>query len=78
MKKRKVRAEKQYGADADSPEGAIEQIVMMSLLAGVNLDWASARTYAANTIDLVVQMRRSGGGRQVSEITAPLTSQAIP
>lgn len=56
---------------ADSPAGAIEQIVMMSLLAGVNLDWASARTYAAETIDLVVQMRRADGGRQVTDIVEP-------
>jgi type IV secretion system protein VirB11 len=53
---------------ADSPAGAIDQIVMMSLLSGVNLDWTSARAYALNTIDLIVQMHRGEGGRGVSQI----------
>lgn len=53
---------------ADSPSGAIDQIVMMSLLSGVNLDWASARAYALNTIDVIVQMHRGEAGRGVSEI----------
>ena len=53
---------------ADSPSGAIDQIVMMSLLSGVNLDWASARAYAVRTVDLVVQMRRADGVRWVSEV----------
>ena len=53
---------------ADSPSGAIDQIVMMSLLSGVNLDWSSARAYAVNTIDVIVQMHRTGGVRGVSEI----------
>ncbi|HZZ33500.1 MAG TPA: P-type DNA transfer ATPase VirB11 [Phenylobacterium sp.] len=53
---------------ADSPSGAIDQIVMMSLLSGINLDWESARTYARKTIDLVVQMQRSDGVRRVSAI----------
>ena len=53
---------------ADSPSGAIDQIVMMSLLSGVNLDWSSARAYALNTIDVVIQMHRGENGIGVSDI----------
>ena len=53
---------------ADSPSGAIDQIVMMSLLSGINLDWANTRDYVVNTIDLIVQMRRGERGRGISEI----------
>ena len=53
---------------ADSPSGAIDQIVMMSLLSGVNLDWTSARAYTVNTIDVIIQMHRGETGRGVSEI----------
>jgi type IV secretion system protein VirB11 len=53
---------------ADSPDGAIDQIVMMALLSGVNLDWSSARAYAVNTVDVIVQMHRADGRRGVSDI----------
>jgi type IV secretion system protein VirB11 len=53
---------------ADSPAGAIDQLVMMSLLSGVNLDWANARAYAVKTVDVIVQMHRVAGRRRVSEI----------
>ncbi len=53
---------------ADSPRGALDQIAMMALLGGANLDWAAVRAYAAQVIDVVVQMRREGGRRVVCKI----------
>jgi type IV secretion system protein VirB11 len=63
---------------ADSPSGAVDQIVMMSLLSGVNLDWSSARAYALNTIDVIVQMHRGESGRGVSEIQVLHPEGAAP
>jgi type IV secretion system protein VirB11 len=53
---------------ADSPKGALDQIAMMALLGGANLDWAAVRAYAAQVIDVVVQMRRENGRRFVSRV----------
>ena len=53
---------------ADSPKGALDQIAMMALLGGANLDWAAVRAYAAQVIDVVVQMRRDNGRRFVSRV----------
>jgi type IV secretion system protein VirB11 len=53
---------------ADSPKGALDQIAMMALLGGANLDWAAVRAYAAQVIDVVVQMRREAGRRFVSRV----------
>lgn len=53
---------------ADSPQGAIDQITMLALLSGVDMDWAAIQSYARRVIDVVVQIRRSGGRRTISEI----------
>jgi type IV secretion system protein VirB11 len=53
---------------ADSPKGALDQIAMMALLGGANLDWAAVRAYAAQVIDVVVQMRRDNGRRYISKV----------
>jgi type IV secretion system protein VirB11 len=53
---------------ADGPGAAIEQIVMMSLLNGIGIDWATIETYARRVIDVVVQLKRGERGRFVSEI----------
>jgi type IV secretion system protein VirB11 len=53
---------------ADSPGGALDQIAMMALLGGANLDWAAVRAYARQVIDVIVQMRREAGRRVVSRM----------
>jgi type IV secretion system protein VirB11 len=53
---------------ADSADGAIDQITMLALLSGVDMDWAAIQAYARRVIDVVVQLRRVGGRRNVSDI----------
>jgi type IV secretion system protein VirB11 len=53
---------------ADSPAGAIDQITMLALLSGVDMGWAAIQAYARRVIDVIVQLRRAGGRRVVSEI----------
>lgn len=53
---------------ADSPKGAIDQIAFMTLQAGLTLTRADVTEYARDVIDIVVQLTRTGGRRQVSEV----------
>jgi type IV secretion system protein VirB11 len=53
---------------ADSPEGALDQITMLALLSGVEMDWAAIQAYARRVLDVVVQLRRTGGRRVISDI----------
>jgi type IV secretion system protein VirB11 len=53
---------------ADSADGAFDQITMLALLSGVEMDWAAIQSYARRVIDVVVQLRRVGGRRTVSDI----------
>lgn len=53
---------------ADSAESAIEQIVLLALQAGTRLNRDDVRHYIKSTIDIFVQLTRSGGRRRVSEV----------
>ena len=53
---------------ADSPDGAIDQIAMLALLSGVDVGWEAIRTYARQVIDIVVQLKRVNGVREITEI----------
>lgn len=53
---------------ASSPEGAIEQMAMMSLAAGTELGRAEVVDYVKATVDVFVQLEQSDGQRRVSEI----------
>ena len=53
---------------ADSPERAIEQIVLLILQSGARLDRNSIRHYVEASIDVFVQLGRSEGRRQVTGI----------
>jgi len=53
---------------ADSPEGAINQITLMALLSGIDLGWATVQAYARQVIDVIVQLKRNGGRRYVSDV----------
>lgn len=53
---------------ADSPDGAIDQIAMLALLSGVDVGWDAVRAYARQVIDIVVQLKRVNGVREITEI----------
>jgi type IV secretion system protein VirB11 len=53
---------------ASSPEGAIEQMAMMSLAAGTELERAEVVDYVKATVDVFVQLEQSEGQRVVSEV----------
>ena len=53
---------------ADSPERAIEQIALLVLQGGTRLKREDILHYVRSTIDVYVQLTRSGGRRGVSEI----------
>ena len=53
---------------ADSAAGALDQIAMLSLLGGVSVSWEAIGTYIRQVIDIVVQLTRVNGQRQVTEI----------
>jgi type IV secretion system protein VirB11 len=53
---------------ADSAERAIEQIVLLALQAGTQLGRDDVRHYIRSTVDIFVQLTRTGGRRQVSEV----------
>jgi len=53
---------------ANSPMGALEQISLMVMQAGLGLSRGETLAYAASVIDVVVQLTRDGGGRAISAI----------
>ena len=61
---------------ASSPRGALDQISLMAMQAGIGLTRAETIEYAASVIDIVVQLARVGGRRQIVAIerTADLLS----
>ena len=53
---------------ADSPERAVEQIVLLVLQGGTQLGRDDVRHYVSQTVDVFVQLTRSGGRRRVAEV----------
>lgn len=53
---------------ADSPERAIDQLVMLTLQAGSRMQWDHVERYVRRTIDLIVQLERHNGKRRISTI----------
>ncbi|MFL6465065.1 MAG: P-type DNA transfer ATPase VirB11 [Bryobacteraceae bacterium] len=53
---------------ADSPERAIEQIVLLTLQAGTQLGRDDVRHYIKSTVDIFVQLTRIAGRRRVAEV----------
>jgi type IV secretion system protein VirB11 len=51
---------------ADSPERAIDQLALLTLQAGSKLGWDDAVRYIRKSIDVVVQLSRIDGVRQIS------------
>lgn len=53
---------------ADSPHGALEQIALMSLQAGLPLARRETIDYVRSIIDIAVHVTRDGGRRRIAEI----------
>jgi type IV secretion system protein VirB11 len=53
---------------ADSPERAVEQIVLLVLQGGTQLGRDDVRHYVSRTIDVYVQLTRTGGRRRIAEV----------
>lgn len=64
---------------ANSPIGALEQIALMVMQAGLGLSRRETLAYAASVIDLVVQLDRNGGQRRIAAIadTRALVADAL-
>ena len=53
---------------ANSPDGAIEQLAMMSMLAGTELGRAELVDYVRATVDVFIQLGQDNGARLITEI----------
>lgn len=53
---------------ANNPNGALEQLALMVMQAGLGLSRAETIAYARSVIDVIVQLDRQGGVRGVSDI----------
>lgn len=53
---------------ANTPRGALEQIALMAMQAGIGLTRGDTLAYAAQVIDVVVQLDRAGGTRRIAAI----------
>lgn len=56
---------------ADTPSGAFEQIALMVMQGDNGLTHEQIMTYTKSIIDVVVQLKRTGGKRHISEIWYP-------
>lgn len=56
---------------ADTPLGAINQITLMVLLANLGITYDQIKTYINSVIDIVIQLKRIGGKRIISDIWYP-------
>ena len=55
---------------ANSPNGALEQLALMVMQAGLGLTRADTLTYARSMIDVIVQLDRVDGQRRIAAISA--------
>jgi type IV secretion system protein VirB11 len=53
---------------ADNPAGAIDQLALMALQAGVNLRRADVVDHVRRVVDIFVQLHRESGVRKVREV----------
>jgi type IV secretion system protein VirB11 len=63
---------------ADSPQSAVEQLVMLVLQGGTKIGRDDVRHYVHESIDLFVQLSRTGGRRSVDAIVLTDTLDANP
>ncbi len=63
---------------ASSPDGAFEQIALMCMQAGLGLSRTETIHYAKSMIDIVVQMDRRAGRREITHISFPASANSAP
>ena len=63
---------------ANSPEGAIEQLAMMSMLAGTEFGRAELIDYVRATVDVFIQLGQDNGSRLITEIRFRRSANAEP
>jgi type IV secretion system protein VirB11 len=63
---------------ASSPDGAFEQIALMCMQAGLGLSRAETIHYAKSMIDIVVQMDKRAGRREITDISFPASASDVP
>ena len=56
---------------ADTPKGALEQIALMVMQAQLGLTHEHTTTYIRSIVDIVIQLKRIGGKRVISDIWYP-------
>ncbi|HIF26260.1 MAG TPA: P-type DNA transfer ATPase VirB11 [Micavibrio sp.] len=56
---------------ADTPKGALSQLCLMVMQSGNNLTYEQISTYASSIIDIIIQLKRVGGKRLVTDIWYP-------
>jgi type IV secretion system protein VirB11 len=54
---------------ADSPRGAVDQLSLLVMQAGLNMGRAEIADYVRGIVDVFVQLSRRDGRRAVSQIT---------
>ena len=63
---------------ANSPRGAIEQVALLSLQAGIGLARSDVIAFACSIIDIVVQLERANGERRISAIMPTSVLEIAP
>lgn len=53
---------------ADSPTRAIDQLALLVLQTGTRMAWDDVVKYVRNSLDIIVQLRRTGGKRDIESI----------
>lgn len=53
---------------ADSPQGALDQIALLAMTSGLDLEWSKIQTYVRRVIDVIVQLNRRAGLRRVADV----------
>lgn len=53
---------------ADSPDRAIDQLVLLVLQTGTRMGWDDVARYIRNSVDVIVQVDRAAGARRISAL----------
>ena len=54
---------------ADSPARAVDQLTLLVLQGGLRMNWEDVRRFVCRSLDLIVQMARINGRREITQIT---------
>lgn len=62
---------------ANTPQGAIDQLIMLVLQTGNRMRWEDLERYVRRSVDVIVQLERNLGRRVVSEIYFPADHEPV-